>query len=644
MTSRTSMLAIDGRFVFERPLRGSSDIEGLGTTRTYFLRIGLDGVELSRTSLGDSDATGAKHDGFQAARKNSKHERVTERPSEQQVTFVESPACELTEPQRAPPFAIDTSCSNINMSSVGLSIPTDNTTTLSFPEIDTESPNASSRKPFRAQPTLSKSGRDLLSSSGLHVRLASSTTTGPPGIANPVSAPRLALAAALGAVVQSHAIITSPVGVHLGRDCGSNARVIIWIQKLPNASVFRGIVHIMGSAIQLLLQNNSNCVPGIPRPLYFDLEKKRYNVLVLPALGPSLFSVLKYCGGNLSARTVITLGIQLLELIQYCHSRQVLINDLSPHSLRFGATSVDSHLLYITSFAHCVHMMGGGKNQPATAQHRVPGYGAAKTAAGTNTDSSDDGLNISDRSSGDDAMSFGNRSSSNSQFSTLGAALDAQVVRTNNLYFCSSKYHLGLPLTPRDDIESLAFIMAYCFVGHLPWQHLVSEETQKFTVVDEREAEGGSEAEIEMSTTLVHHKSTHAATPVAPNESSTQPGVPLARQLYKMKEQFVIHAQSTLNLPEPVYNVIAALQRIGKRKKVSAAPTTNMRVAGMSGSSNLQNSFHNHSQLPSVDDVCFTQDDNFEVEKLKQQMKKYMTSKWGNTEGTFEWNGGGIEL
>ncbi|CUE88130.1 casein kinase, putative [Bodo saltans] len=266
-----------------------------------------------------------------------------------------------------------------------------------------------------------------------------------------------------------------PIKAYLGRDCSSNERVIVWMQKLPRSTnqtsktnnnklrgdrspqvdssplpqhhhhtqgrgtvptvaahhhhhrastassshesaaasnpsshkfgTTRGILHVMGTHIQALLRQKVldvedtaatssptaadpvTYIPGIPRLLYFDTEgDERFQCLVQPALGPTLLSLVRYCGGRLSLRTVLMLGIQLLELLKHCaecKSRGVeggstgtngagmTLNDISPSTLRFGASSVDHHVLYMSSFAHCAAVGSNGCLPPLAAPKPV---------------------------------------------------------------------------------------------------------------------------------------------------------------------------------------------------------------------------------------------------------------------------------
>jgi hypothetical protein len=402
-----------------------------------------------------------------------------------------------------------------------------------------------------------------------------------------------------------------PVKAFVGRDCSSNERVVVWMQQLPRThssskhhhkqrgdtspqsdatlqgrglppsqkfGTTRGILHVMGTHIQALLRQKvldvseesgetstsaadaasepTRYIPGIPRLLYFDTEgDTRFQCLVQPALGPTLLSLIRYCGGRLTLRSVLMLGIQLLELLKHCagcSSRGVeggsaggisgvgmTLNDISPSTLRFGASSVDQHVLYMTSFAHCAAVGSNGRlpplasvkpaptspnpaSKPPSASLQRPQQTVTIPAA-TAVYAATDGNPMSPGLLGssllppptlvvDDASGVSGQSmvalfaadplnisavSHNSQFavsqnskspshalSMLGSSFvstvtteNCRLAREHNLAFGSARFHLGMPLSLADDAESVAYVLVYCLTGSLPWlsNHLLLE-------------------------------------------------------------------------------------------------------------------------------------------------------------------------
>lgn len=359
----------------------------------------------------------------------------------------------------------------------------------------------------------------------------------------------------------------------------------------------RGILHAMGSHLQRLscgrtatASSNDSCmrgvesnqdgsapggeaarfVPGVPRLLYFDTEKNdAFQCLVHPALGPTLLTLVRYCGGRLSERTVIALGIQLLHLLKHCAGSGgggLTLNDVSPSTLRFGTSSVDSHVVYMTSFAHCTAVgskgiaVPAGKHtnglptKPLPTTTTTTAAAAANVLSSTPTTSSThifegpaDPLNVS-------AVSHGSRTTSTtSSFPAAPVSLDQFLLaRSNNLAFGSARYHLGLPVSPADDAESVAYVLAYCLTGSLPW-------LSSSLLLETRGC--SSSAHYDPNAALLRQLAREAE--YTPTIQRLSPTDLFARQLYRVKEQYVIHS-STSRLPSPLVDLFSATQKLSK--------------------------------------------------------------------------------
>jgi serine/threonine protein kinase len=70
-----------------------------------------------------------------------------------------------------------------------------------------------------------------------------------------------------------------------------------------------------------------------------------YNVLVLDLLGPSLEDLSQYCGKVLSLKSVLMIADQLLERLEYIHSKGYLYVDMKPDNFLIG-TGLQKVLVY----------------------------------------------------------------------------------------------------------------------------------------------------------------------------------------------------------------------------------------------------------------------------------------------------------
>ncbi|KAF8551979.1 kinase-like protein [Imleria badia] len=71
------------------------------------------------------------------------------------------------------------------------------------------------------------------------------------------------------------------------------------------------------------------------------------HVLVIDKLGPDLDAVRRLCRGHLSFRTVLLLGLQMLERVESVHSRGLILRDVTPKNFVMGLSEHSSivHLL-----------------------------------------------------------------------------------------------------------------------------------------------------------------------------------------------------------------------------------------------------------------------------------------------------------
>ena len=154
--------------------------------------------------------------------------------------------------------------------------------------------------------------------------------------------------------------------------------------------------------------------PGIANVYYADVEGE-FNVMVMDLLGPSLEDLFNYCNRKLSLKTVLNLADQMLERVEYLHSKNFIHRDIKPDNFLIGAGK-KSRTLFMIDFG-----LAKRYRDPRTHQH-IP-YKENKNLTGT------------------------------ARYASVNA-------------------HLGLEQSRRDDLESVGYVLLYLLAGSLPWQGL----------------------------------------------------------------------------------------------------------------------------------------------------------------------------
>jgi serine/threonine protein kinase len=151
---------------------------------------------------------------------------------------------------------------------------------------------------------------------------------------------------------------------------------------------------------------------GVPRMHWYG-QQAGYNVLVMQLLGKSLEDLLLEQRRPFSLKTVLLLADQMLQRVEYVHSRNIVHRDIKPDNFMMGAS--DPGRVYIIDF------------------------GLAKFYKDRR------GHHIDHR----DNKSF-----------------------TGSARYASINTHLGIEQSRRDDLESLGYVLLYLLRGRLPWQGL----------------------------------------------------------------------------------------------------------------------------------------------------------------------------
>lgn len=151
---------------------------------------------------------------------------------------------------------------------------------------------------------------------------------------------------------------------------------------------------------------------GIPNMRWFGKEQD-YNVLVLDLLGPNLLHLFKVCNQRFSLKTVIMLAYQMIDRVEYVHSRGLVHRDLKPDNFLMGCGR-QGNQVFLIDFGLAKEYI-----DPVTRQHIA--YRDKKSFTGT-------------------------------------------------ARYASLNQHCGIEHSRRDDIESIGYILMYFLRGNLPWQ------------------------------------------------------------------------------------------------------------------------------------------------------------------------------
>uniref|UniRef100_A0A7N0TU55 non-specific serine/threonine protein kinase n=1 Tax=Kalanchoe fedtschenkoi TaxID=63787 RepID=A0A7N0TU55_KALFE len=209
--------------------------------------------------------------------------------------------------------------------------------------------------------------------------------------------------------------------IYLGTNIQTNEEVAI---KLESTKTKHPQL-LYESKLYRILQGGT----GIPNVRWFGVEGE-YNVLVMDLLGPSLEDLFNFCSRKLSLKTVLMLADQMINRVEFVHTKSFLHRDIKP----------DNFLMGLGRRANQVYMIDFGlaKKYRDSATHQHIPYRENKNLTGT-------------------------------------------------ARYASMNTHLGIEQSRRDDLESLGYVLMYFLRGSLPWQGLkAGNKKQKYEKISEK--------------------------------------------------------------------------------------------------------------------------------------------------------------
>ena len=80
---------------------------------------------------------------------------------------------------------------------------------------------------------------------------------------------------------------------------------------------------------------------GVPRVHWFgkeDLAGKEYTIMVMDHLGPSLNDLFLFCSNKFTLKTVLMLSNQMIDRIEFMHSKWFIHRDIKPNNFLMGVS------------------------------------------------------------------------------------------------------------------------------------------------------------------------------------------------------------------------------------------------------------------------------------------------------------------
>lgn len=201
-----------------------------------------------------------------------------------------------------------------------------------------------------------------------------------------------------------------------GININNNTTVAIKIEKASDSKLLFN---------EAKIYKNLEGTSGIPRLLSFGKEGL-FNYLVIDLLDESLEELRNICGGTMSLKCVLNIGLQLLKRIETVHCAGLIHRDIKPDNFLIDRKS---NMIHIIDFGLAKRYLDNSGNHIQLAQ--------GKTLTGT-----------------------------------------ARYVSIN--------VHDGISPSRRDDIESIGYLLLYLLKGSLPWQSIKhAEKSTKYEMIGE---------------------------------------------------------------------------------------------------------------------------------------------------------------
>lgn len=160
-------------------------------------------------------------------------------------------------------------------------------------------------------------------------------------------------------------------------------------------------------------------IKGIPQLRYFGVEDN-FNYMVIDLLGESIEDAVKI-NGNLKIEIVLSIAIDVINLLELLHNKFIIHRDIKPDNLMFG----------IKQYRNKIHLIDFGLSR-----YYINEKGDHKE------------------------ISYNKK--------LIGTAKYASLNVLN-----------GIEASRRDDLISLGYVLIYCLKGYLPWENIEGENKEE---------------------------------------------------------------------------------------------------------------------------------------------------------------------
>lgn len=208
------------------------------------------------------------------------------------------------------------------------------------------------------------------------------------------------------------------------------------IKKIGSGSfgvVYKGVDLTNNEYVAIKIENTNSSKHHLEFKIYKKLEDKtgfpeiiyegKYenkNLLIMEHLGPSLEELFEFTGKKFGLKTVLMIGLQILNRIETLHENGYIHRDIKPDNFLIG-TGGNKNRMYMIDFGLSKEYLSNGEHIPLR----------------------------------------------------LGKTF------TGSFRYSSIRNHKGCEQSRRDDLESIGYMLIYFLKGELPWQGLKGSTKSK---------------------------------------------------------------------------------------------------------------------------------------------------------------------